>query len=148
MDLAKYNYIKVPAYDVWGILMKKKDPLAKKKALTLNDLINKPLICPRPWLELYLSQWFGEKSDKINVVATVNLAFNASIMVKTGMGYALTFDKIIDTSESSEPTFRPIKGILKSEMFIIWRKHQTFSHVAKLLLDELSKRFNTQKLAD
>ena len=142
VDVTKYNYLKVPAYDIWGILMKKNDPLAKKKELKPSDLIKLPLITSRQWLNQDFTQWFGANSKKINVVATYNLAFNASIMVKAGMGYALTLDKIIDTSKSSELTFRPLKNTPKAEMFIIWRKHQIFSHVAKLLFDELSKRFS------
>lgn len=143
VDVTKYNYLKVPAYDIWGILMKKKDPMAKKKELKPGDLIKLPLITSRQWLNQDFTQWFGSNSKKINVVATYNLAFNASIMVKAGMGYALILDKIIDTSKSSELTFRPLKNAPKTEMFIIWRKHQTFSHVAKLLLDELSKKFKS-----
>ena len=145
VDVTKYNYLKVPAHDIWGILMKKNDPLAKKKELKSSDLIKLPLITSRQWLNQDFTQWFGSNSKKINVVATYNLAFNASIMVKAGIGYALILDKIIDTSKSSELTFRPLKNTPKVEMFIIWRKHQTFSHVAKLLLDELSKRFGNKK---
>ena len=143
VDVTKYNFLKVPAYDIWGILMKKNDPIAKKKKLSTSDLIKLPLITSRQWLNQDLSQWFGKKSEIINVVATYNLAFNASIMVKAGMGYALILDKIIDTSKSSELTFLPLKNTPKAEMYIIWRKHQTFSHVSKLLLDELSRRFKS-----
>ena len=146
LDLSKYNFLKMPSYDIWGVLMKKGDPLAKKKQIKLDDLSNLPLICSRQWLEHGVSQWFGEKAEKANVVATYNLAFNASIMVKAGMGYALIYDKLVDTSSDSELTFRPLKSAPKSEMHIIWRKKQKFSPVAKLLLDELNRRFKNNIL--
>ena len=141
IDLSKYNFLKMPSYDIWGVLMKKGDKLSKKKQIKLDDLSNFPLICSKQWLEHGVSQWFGEKAEKVNVVATYNLAFNASIMVKAGMGYALIYDKLVDTSEDSELTFRPLKSAPKAEMHIIWRKKQKFSSVAKLLLDELNHRF-------
>ena len=141
LDLSKYNHLKMPSYDIWGVIMKKSDPLAKKKIIKYDDLAKRPLICSRQWLEQDISQWFGEKAKKVNIVATYNLAFNASVMVKVGIGYALIYDKLVDTSNDSELTFRPLKSAPKSEMLVIWRKNQTFSHVAKLLLDELSLRF-------
>lgn len=143
LDLSKYNFIKMPSFDTWGLLMRKSDTLAKKKSIKHDDLLGQPLICSRQWLEQDISQWFGNKANKVNVVATYNLAFNASIMVKAGMGYALIYDKLVDTSNDSELTFRPLKSAPKSQMFIIWRKHQTFSHIAKLLLDELNNRFKS-----
>ena len=141
LDLSKYNHLKMPSYDTWGVIMRKSDPLAKKKIIKYDDLAERPLICSRQWLEQDVSQWFGEKAKKVNIVATYNLAFNASVMVKAGIGYALIYDKLVDTSNDSELTFRPLKSAPKSEMFVIWRKNQTFSHVAKLLLDELILRF-------
>ena len=141
LDLSKYNHLKMPSYDTWGVIMRKSDPLAKKKIIKYDDLAERPLICSRQWLEQDISQWFGEKAKKVNIVATYNLAFNASVMVKAGIGYALIYDKLVDTSNDSELTFRPLKSAPKSEMFVIWRKNQTFSHVAKLLLDELILRF-------
>ena len=141
LDLSKYNHLKMPSYDTWGVIMRKSDPLAKKKIIKYDDLAERPLICSRQWLEQDISQWFGEKAKKVNIVATYNLAFNASVMVKAGIGYALIYDKLVDTSNDSELTFRPLKSAPKSEMLVIWRKNQTFSHVAKLLLDELSLRF-------
>lgn len=31
-DLSKYNYLEVPEYDTWGVLMRKDNPLAAKEA--------------------------------------------------------------------------------------------------------------------
>ena len=141
VDLTKYNFLPVQASDTWGVLMRKDDPLAEKRTLTLEDVTPLPLICSRQWIDQDFPQWFGEKADGINIVATFNLVYNAAVMVRAGIGYAITYDKLTDTSIESELTFRPLASVPKSEMYIIWRKYQTFTPVARLLLDLLRNRF-------
>lgn len=141
VDLNKYNYLKVPASDTWGVIMRKDDPLAQKESLTVDDLLKLPLICSRQWLEQDFPYWFGDKGDDVNIVATFNLSYNASIMVREGLGYAVSYDKLTDTSSGSPLCFRPLVSVPKSEMYIIWRKYQTFTPVASILLKELKRTF-------
>ena len=44
-DLSKYNYIEIPAADVWGVVMRRDSPLALKKSVCPDDLCGLPLIC-------------------------------------------------------------------------------------------------------
>ena len=44
VDFEKYNSIKIPVKDTWGVLMRKDSVLAKKKSVTPKDLCDKPLI--------------------------------------------------------------------------------------------------------
>ena len=46
-DLSKYEYIKMPVKDTWGILMRKNSKLSKKQFITRKDLLNLPLICSK-----------------------------------------------------------------------------------------------------
>ncbi|WRK54143.1 hypothetical protein SD457_03625 [Coprobacillaceae bacterium CR2/5/TPMF4] len=63
-------------------------------------------------------------------------------MVKEGFGYALSFDKIVDTSENSELCFRVLKPELKTNMYIIWKKYQVFTPIAEKLLSKMQQHFN------
>ena len=58
-------------------------------------------------------------------------------MVDAGLGYAITIDKIANTSENSSLCFRPLKPKLDSGLNIIWKKYQVFSSTAELFLDRL-----------
>ena len=142
VDLNKYNYLKVPATDIWGVLLKKEDHLAQKTSLTLNDIGSLPLICSRQWLDQDFPQWFGNNAMNVNVVATFNLNYNAAVMVRSGIGYAITYDKLNSTGEDSDLAFRRLSGVPESEMYVIWRKYQTFTPAVRLVLDELRKRFS------
>lgn len=85
--------------------------------------------------------WFGEDFDKLNVVTTFNLVYNAAIMVDAGLGYAVTIDKIANTSEDSNLCFRRLEPRLDSGLNVIWKKSQVFSSAAGLFLERLRESF-------
>ncbi len=142
IDLSKYDYITLPEKDVWGVISRKDSPLAAKEVITLEDLIDIPLLASRQMSPKYsrdsgFLDWFGEKFDNLNIVATYNLVYNAAIMVKAGVGAAVTLDKLVNTSTDSELCFRPLSPKLESGLDIVWKKNQVFSPAAKLFLDKL-----------
>ena len=144
--ILKYDYIKIPAKDTWGVLMRKDSKLAKKRFITKNDLINIPIICSRQPIynrasENKFLEWFQSDFDKLNIVATYNLIYNASIMVKSGIGYAVCLDKLINTNGSSL-CFVPLKPKLEAELNIVWKKGQIFSPASRIFLDMLYKNFS------
>lgn len=146
IDLSKYDNIELPSKDLWGVIMRKDSPLAQKESITFEDLKNVPLLASRQMSKKYSAEsgfldWFGDEFDNLNIVATYNLVFNAAIMVKSGMGYAVTLDKLVSTSEDSELCFRPLSPKLESGLDIVWKKYQVFSPAAKLFLDRLKASF-------
>ena len=44
---SKYDYIKLPCYDVWGLLMRSDCPLASRATIKPADLETVPLLCSR-----------------------------------------------------------------------------------------------------
>ncbi|MCM3675243.1 LysR family transcriptional regulator [Peribacillus simplex] len=146
-DLSKYNYLDIPTKDVWGVVMRKDSPLAFKDIIQAVDLLNVPLICSRQAMKQTLSKnefadWFGGNFDKLNVVTSYNLAYNAATMVEEGIGYAITLDKIVNTSSDSNLCFRPLEPRLESGLNIVWKKHQVFSAAADMFLKELQAKFS------
>ena len=77
----------------------------------------------------------------MHIAATYNLVFNAAIMVEAGMGYAVTLDKLVNTSENSQLCFRPLSPKLESGLDIVWKRYQIFSPAAKLFLERLQEKF-------
>lgn len=137
VDASKYNSISLPYKDTWGILMRKDSPLAQKTYITPEDLWDKPLIISRQHTaETLLKQ----NLSQLKVVATYNLLFNASLMVEEGLGYALGFDKIINTTGSSTLCFRPLSPKVEESMNIIWKKYQVFSKASEKFLEKIKSR--------
>jgi len=77
-------------------------------------------------------------------VATYNLLFNASLLVEEGLGYALCFDKLINTRGSSL-CFRPLSPRLEARGFIVWKKYQVFSKAVNLFLQSLRELLEVKK---
>ena len=145
IDLSKYDYITMPQKDIWGALLLKTDSLAQKKVLTLNDIVKEPLIASRQMSKKYSADsgfldWFGKDFDRLNIVATYNLVYNAAIMVEKGLGIAITLDKLVNNNPKI--CFRPLSPKLESRLDIVWKKHQMFSPAAKQFLDRLHYKFN------
>lgn len=123
-DLSKYDFIKLPVTDIWGVLMRKDSPLAEKQAIRPEDLLGLPLLCSRqPMVRNELSGWMGTNREKLHIVTTYNLLYNASLMVEEGMGYALCLDKIIRTSGEGPLCFRPLEPRLEVGLDIVWKKY-------------------------
>lgn len=142
VDLSKYNYLELPGADVWGVVMRKDAPLAQKESISLDDLQNQPLLVSRQGLREDIPKLFAEKVDSLNIVATLNLTYNGSVLAREGLGYVLTFDKLVDTSEQSDLCFRPLTPTLTTKLYIIWKKYQLFSPAAELLLEKIAAVFN------
>lgn len=146
-DITKYDSLDLPAKDVWGVVMRKDSSLAAKQCVQREDLRNLPLICSR---QAVLSQrhgnafasWFGSDFDKLNIVSTYNLIYNAAIMVEAGVGYAVTLDNLSNTSAASELCFRPLYPRLESGLNIVWKKYQIFSPAAEVFLQRLHQAFD------
>ena len=76
--------------------------------------------------------------SQLHIVATYNLVFNASLLVDEGLGYALCFDRLINTRGSSL-CFRPFAPRLESTAYIIWKKYQVFSKAAERFLEDFKR---------
>ena len=145
VDLSKYDSIELPEKDVWGVITRMDNPLALKEKILLQDLINVPILVSRQMSLKYSKEsgfldWFGDEFEKLNITATYNLVYNAAIMVKAGIGNAITLDRLINTSQSSNLCFRPLYPKLESGLDIVWKKNQVFSTPAKLFLNKLREK--------
>ena len=142
-NIDKYDYLKLPAYDTWGLIMRKSDKLAAKNFITPQDLEGLPLIMSRQALvQEDISRWGKKQIQNLNVVATYNLVYNAAIMTREGFGYTLTLDKLANTGSDSDLCFRPLKPELRINLNLVWKKYQIFSKASQKFLEYLKNEIN------
>lgn len=140
VDSKKYNALKLSSKDTWGVLMRKDSELSHKKYITPKDLYDKPLIISHQRNQGGdFSSWLNCNLEKLNIVATYNLLFNASLLVDEGLGYAIVLDKIINTGDNSNLCFRPLEPAVEDELSFIWKKYQVFSKAAEQFLIKLKE---------
>lgn len=138
LPLDNYASLQLPEKDTWGVLMTKDDPLAKKSAITAEDLVGRNVLnSQQAENQKYFDSWFGNYKEQINIIGTVNLNFNGTLLVKNKAAIMLTLDKLANISDESNLTFRPITPMLKQPVTVIWKRETNKSPVADLFLNRL-----------
>ena len=140
-DFYKYNFLQFPAANVWGLIIPADDELARLEKIQFENLIGLPLFCSGQAWRKEIAEWCGGKIDKLHLEASFKLSYNGSIFVKEGLGYLLTFDKIIDVSEGSGLVFRPLSPKLETKLYLVWKKYPAFSPMAEKFLSRVQEKF-------
>ena len=132
VDETKYESIKVPNNDIWGVLMRNDSPLCDKSVIEPKDLYDKPLIVSRQADKTgIVKRLLGRSADKLNIIATYNLNFNGALMVQDNIGYALALESVNNPSENSELVFKPLSNAVTEEMRVIWKRNNVFSKASQ-----------------
>lgn len=143
-DYTKYNAIAFPETDIWGLVVPKSSALAKKNKITVKDLIGQPLFCSEQGWEHEIKEWSGKHFSKLLLEGSFRLSYNGSIFTKEGLGYLLTFNKLIDTSPKSNLVFIPLYPKLETKLYLVWNKYPSFTPIAERFLQQIQKSFNKQ----
>ncbi len=139
VDPIRYNSIPIPLQDEWGVLMRRDAPLADHPFITPEDLMGQPLILSQQEETSHIiSRWMNCDPARLNVAATYNLIFNASLLAEEGLGYTLSFDGLINTKDSPL-CFRPLKPTLRAQACLVWKKYQIMPKAAEKFLHQLQE---------
>jgi DNA-binding transcriptional LysR family regulator len=138
VDIKKYDYLRLSGVNTWGLLMQKDCDMAALPSIKPKNLKSIPLLCSRQALvHNELSGWLGDDFEKLNIIASYNLIYNAAIMVEEGVGYAVCLDKLVNTTGDSNLCFRPLEPRLEAHLYLVWKKYQVFSKAAGIFLHTL-----------
>lgn len=145
VDMQKYDYIKLPKNDVFGLIMRKDCPLAELQAIQPEHIGDYPVWVAHQQLEgNVLSGWLGRDVQSLNIISTFNLITTPAMMIEEGLGMAFTFDNLVSIPEKSNLCFRPLKPKVEAELYLVWKKFQMFTKPAKLFLENIQSNFNLE----
>ena len=131
-----YQSIQLPTEDGFGVLMPKNSPLAQKKEIRLSDMKGLPVIVSRASESFFTG---SKELSSLHIVATYNLIYNASLLVEDGLGYAICFDRLINTTGDSPLCIKPLVPRITNAGNLIWKKYQVFSPAVQLFIDRIRK---------
>ena len=132
VNLKDYDCIQLPYSDTWGAVVRSDDPLAQNESITPNDIKDRELLFShQAQAHGEFSEWLGFRSDQLNITGTHNLAYNASVMVREGLGVLITIDGIISTGSESGLKFIPLKPEIKAGLVLAWKKEAILSKAAQ-----------------
>ncbi len=128
VDISRYEFIRMPRKERWGVLVPKTSPLSAYPHVTPADLAQTPLwIAERNQVRNELRGWFGNVYDSLEIVGTFNLLYNAAVMAENGVGAVLCMehDKNYENLQ-----FVPLLPTLETGAVLVWKKHQSCSAAA------------------
>lgn len=139
IDKSKYHYLHLPYYDHWGVLMRNDSSLAHLEQITPQDLINEPLILSHQDLDDNpITKILKKDVDELNIAATYNLVYNATLMVEEGLGYLICYDNLVNI-EGRPLCMKPLLPRLDLGIDVVWKKNHIFSRQSKIFIEQLQK---------
>lgn len=134
-DISQFETIQFPLSEHWGLVMHRDHPLAQKDSVAPEDFIGLPLIMSQQeLLHDKFTDWLGFEVEKLSIVVTFNLAYNAFLLAEEQTGCVLCLNP---PDRIREPLcFRPLSPALDAHFYFVWKKNRQLSRPARLFLSE------------
>ncbi|MGN0479164.1 MAG: LysR family transcriptional regulator [Hominenteromicrobium sp.] len=140
VDVERYEVLRLPGQERWGVLVREDSPLAEKASVGPADFIGTPvLIGRREDVQNQLAGWFGEWFDQLDIAAHYTLILNAAAMVAQGMGAAFCLEHRAVFREGLR--FIPLAPVLENGTMLVWKKYASFSPATHRFLEFLRNTF-------
>ena len=142
-NFSDYDYISLPYSDRWGAIVRDDDELARHENILPDDLRGRELLFShQAHTHGEFSEWLGFRSDELKITGTHNLAYNASIMVREGLGILITIEGIVNTEGNSGLKFIPLEPEIKAGLVLAWKKDAILSKAAQKFRQNLKASFS------
>lgn len=139
-DIEKYDYLRLPEKDRWGLLITKSHPLGQKTSISPEDINTLPLIVSRQSIaNREFISWLKKDGAQLNIVGTYNLLYNAAILAEEGAGGVLCLRGIVPQYSGSKLQFIPLSPEFETSVVLVWKKQRDHSKAAQKFLDLLQK---------
>ena len=140
VDTAKFEYVRLPQKENWGLLLRKDHELAEKETLTVEEIRQYPLIMPgRENAKNEVLHWLQCEESHLNIPAYYNLLSNAALLVEAGMGCAVCLDGALSIHADPDLCFRQILPEHTTRSVILWKKNHLFSQAASLFVQTIQE---------
>ena len=140
IDTAKFEYVRLPQKETWGILIRQDHELAGKETVTAEDIKQYPLIMPgRENAKNEILHWMQCEESQLNIPAYYNILSNAALLVEAGMGCAVCLDGALSIHADPELCFRQILPAHITRSVILWKKNHLFSRAASLFVQTIQE---------
>lgn len=140
VEAAKYDYLRLPYWETWGVLMRKDDPLAEKETIGKGDILSIPLILPRREIvQDNIAGWFGVDRSQLNIFSSHNLLNNAALLVEARLGYAVCVGGSFEIRGGENLCFVPFVPERTTGHVMAWKKNRVFHSAASQFRDYIKE---------
>lgn len=122
-DVSAHEAVRLPVGGVWGVLADEDASLSARNAIEAADLSHEELIVPEQALsQRRISTILGCDVTDLDISAFYNIAQSATAMVRAGLGHALVFGDMAQTSPEPGLVFRPLAHQQPEQLSLVWRR--------------------------
>ena len=140
VDTAKFEYVRLPQKETWGLLLRKDHELAEKETINVEEIRPYPLIMPgREKAKNEVLHWMQCEERHLNIPAYYNLLSNAALLVEAGMGCAVCLDGALSIHADPDLCFRQLLPEHTTRSVILWKKNHLFSQAASLFVQTIQE---------
>lgn len=131
VEVAKYDFLRLPLWETWGLVMRRDDPLAEKEVIGREEMLSIPLILPsREIIHDEIASWFGVDRSSLHIVASGNLLHNKVLLTERGLGYSVCVEGSFALHRDNTLCFRPLEPKRTSGHVLAWKKNREFHSAA------------------
>ena len=134
VDLSKYDFLRLPIKDRWGVLVSAENPLFQKDSVSKEDLKNERLFVPFRMADR-LEETFGVSVHDPSVFGTHNLLNNIATLVRENAGVALTVGGAADLYDKRVLAWKPFAPEISLSSVLVWKKYKAASPSAAKFLE-------------
>ena len=124
VDTEGLDYIRIKDCDHWVVGMRPDDPLANKKYIEKNDILDKPLILP--------------ERVGVQISFISNLGTNAGVMAANGLGYPISIEGAVKYWREEILVQRRLYPEITASVVIAWRRHIPYSQAVNKMIEEIN----------
>ena len=132
VDIEKFDYLRLPTKEVWGVLFPAGHPLASQKAITRQQLREIPLVVTS---RTALEEWLKYPVSELDIAATFNLIDNAAPLAERGIACVLCVEGAVDMFDPARFAFRPFSPELSMTSVLAWKKLSPYAGAAGKFLE-------------
>lgn len=139
VDTLKYDFVRLPQKETWGILMREDHPLAGRETISPDEIAGYPLILPlRERVRNEILNWLKREEGDLTIPLSYTLLSNAALMVEAGLGCAFCLDGALSIHSSPGLKFVPLHPEHTTRSVLVWKKKRLFSPAASLFIQEIN----------
>lgn len=143
VDMEKFDFMRLPKKEKWGLIVPVDHPLAQKESIEAKDLIGIPLInTKRTVVQNEIASWFKNDYDDLKFIATHNLISNVMSLVEQHIGNAITIEGSLYNHNNQHVHFIPFEPKLESGVVFAWKKQRMMSPALCKFVELLYHRIN------
>lgn len=139
VDTSKYDFVRFPQKEMWGVLVRNDHPLADHETVTPDEIVDYPLFLPlRERVRAEILNWLSRDEKDLNIPLSYTLLSNAVLLVEEGMGCAFCLNGALAIHSSPHLRFIPIQPAHMTHSVLVWKKNQLFSPAISLFIQEIN----------